>query len=240
MNRKQRRANKNNQYEFKTMPCESAFILNVHISKDDLKKVQSYSREMFDADASEKIDASYDLVGEIPNGEELQVDPDDIRIKQFCETMRVVAKKYIDEYARRIRRDINITGLVHDKIWLNSYEKGDYNPYHDHGTNSTMGLSWFLYVKVPEDMNSRSANEGKAYEGALGGGKFHNGCTALHWGYNYHDASTSFNSFLIPQMAIINPEEGSLYMFPKWLKHQVYPHTCDERRVSMAGNISVY
>ncbi len=243
MSRKQKRANKKNkdQYEYNTMECTSAFILNVKISKSDLSKVQSYSEQLFNSDDDKKVDASFNLVGEIPSGEELKVDPNDIRIKEFCEKIRVISKTYIDEYCRRIIKNPQLTGIAHDSIWLNSYGKGDYNPYHDHTTETPMGLSWFLYVKVPNSMNTRidDGSSGRL-EGALGGRKYHNGCTALHWGYNFHDSATSYGSFLIPPMFLLNPEEGQLYMFPKWLKHQVYPHTCDENRISMAGNLSIF
>ena len=223
----------NKEYMASIIDCTQAFILEVQLPKNVLKDLQKYSRDLFDG--NDKIDMKNELVGEIESGEELQVDKADPLVEGFAEKLRVMAHNYIKQYQTRVAFNKELESIVNEKIWVNSYKKGDYNPFHDHGTHSPMGLSWFLYLKVPEDLNNHNASNQ-----SHGAQKYHDGCTAVHWGYNFHDSTTFVNSLLIPPLTMLNPCEGNLYMFPKWMKHQVYPHKSEQERISMAGNISIY
>jgi len=39
----------------------------------------------------------------------------------------------------------------------------------------------------------------------------------------------------VPQL--IEPEEGSIVIFPSWLQHQVLPHEVESERISIAFNL---
>jgi hypothetical protein len=242
MSRKQRRESKkkqaqNEQYKASIVDCSQTFVLQMDIPRRVLIDLQAYSRDLISD--TESTDFKNQLVGEVENGDELAVDENDPKIIEIAEKVKTLAVSYIHEYQKRVPAfNINFTAggldVANDSIWLNRFKKGDYNPFHDHTTSSRIGLSWFLYIKVPEDMNNHnSAN-------ALGSQKWHNGCTSLHYGYSYHDPVSCMESLVIPPKMTLNPVEGQLYMFPKWLKHQVYPHSCDGERISMAGNVSVH
>ena len=239
MNRKERRANKTlqkNEYQASVIECSQSFILQLSIPKKVLNNLKAYARESIGNNKS--IDHKNYLVGEIENGSELLVDENDPKVNELALKVRSLAVSYINEYQKRVPAyNVDVTNglnVTNDSIWLNIMKKGDYNPYHDHATKSPTGLSWFLYIKVPEDMNK--------YETAspLGSEKYHNGCTTLHYGYSYHDSISCMQSLVLPPKLVLNPIEGQLYIFPKWLKHQVYPHSCDGERISMAGNISIF
>ena len=245
MNRKERRENKNKQtqaeqYKASVIDCSQTFVLKMELPEKVLTNLQAYCQDLINDESAKN--ASYKLAGQIEKGKELSVDPTDSKVEDFALKVRSLAVSYVNEFATRVpdsgfSQMFNSDGTFDvrsDSMWMNSYEKGDYNPYHDHSTKSPMGLSWFLYIKIPEGMNNYSPSTGKGEKDRA------NGCTLLQWGYTYQTAADEMRSLVIPPNILINPREGDLYIFPKWMKHEVYPHTCDGDRVSMAGNISIY
>ena len=237
MNRKQRRANKNQEQEYRAsvIDCSQTFVLRLELPEKTLKDVKLYSQGLIKNENAQSHGAN--LAGEIANGSELTVDIDDVKITELSNSVKSLAVSYIKEFQKRVpqfTRHVDISQGVYvenEEMWLNVYKKGDYNPYHDHNTKSVMGLSWFLYVDVPAGMNQDDIHEHK--------GNVH-GCTQLQWGYDFHTYRDSIRSLVIPPNLLVKPEEGNLYLFPKWMKHQVYPHACDGDRISIAGNISIF
>ena len=81
------------------------------------------------------------LVGQIHRGQQLLMDHQDPILEEYYKFITSMAVNYLDVYN-------NITGTRHtgkmidiDELWsVHSYE-GDYNPIHDHGTKTLMGIS---------------------------------------------------------------------------------------------------
>ena len=122
-----------------------------------------------------------------------------------------------------------------DDMWtVHSYE-GDYNPVHDHGTKTQIGLSCILYLKVPsqiEEMPDPSLEFGglNNSSGAV------DGFTYLTWGVNgVRDA----NMFRPLTEEYIKPDVGMMLMFPSWLRHGVMPFFGKGERRTFSANINV-
>jgi|TARA_R110001583_G_scaffold30384_4_gene105086 hypothetical protein len=146
-----------------------------------------------------------------------------------------VATAYLQQGYERDARAIT------EQCWTNHGYAGDYNPYHDHpymgvypsGHMCTAGLSGFLWLKVPECIR---VLDDKPDTITGSNGKI-NGFTHLAWGHNtIHD----LKKLKFTTEKYLKPKEGELWIFPNWLKHQVYPFFGEGERRSLAMNWGVY
>ena len=118
------------------------------------------------------------------------------------------------------------------QCWTNHAYAGDYNPYHDHGCQTLAGLSGFLWLKVPEAIESLPEIPEKL-SGASGAV---DGFTHLIWGQSSRKDVLSLHS---QTEDYVKPIVGTMLVFPNWLKHQVTPFFGDGERRSMAMNWNV-
>ena len=122
-----------------------------------------------------------------------------------------------------------------DSMWtVHSYE-GDYNPLHDHGTKSAMGLSCIFYMKVPEQIQ-KLGNPDEEFAGLNHSSGAVDGFTYLTWGTNGH---RDVNMLRPVTEEYIQPVEGMLIMFPSWLRHSVNPFFGEGERRTFSANISI-
>ena len=79
------------------------------------------------------------LVGQITQGEQLLMDNDDPRVKEYSEFICSLGADYINFFSNNIGSRLSCPKAVAiDETWsVHSYE-GDYNPIHDHGTKTIM------------------------------------------------------------------------------------------------------
>ena len=117
------------------------------------------------------------------------------------------------------------------QCWTNHAYAGDYNPFHDHGVKTVAGLSGFLWLKVPDCIkNTPDIPEIKNASGGV------DGWTHLCWGTNTMRDLMQ----LRPQTEdYVKPIEGTMIIFPQWLKHQVLPFFGEGERRSIAMNWNV-
>ena len=118
------------------------------------------------------------------------------------------------------------------QCWSNHAYAGDYNPYHDHGTQTMAGLSGFLWLKVPECISKLDAvpSSMSNASGSI------DGFTHLVWG-----TSSRRDIFELKAQTeeYVKPEVGIMLIFPCWLKHQVLPFFGEGERRSLAMNWNV-
>ena len=118
------------------------------------------------------------------------------------------------------------------QCWSNHAYAGDYNPYHDHGTQTIAGLSGFLWLKVPECISKLDPVPSSMSDanGAV------DGFTHLVWG-----TSSRRDIFELKALTeeYVKPEVGIMLVFPCWLKHQVLPFFGEGERRSLAMNWNV-
>jgi len=98
--------------------------------------------------------------------------------------------------------------------WVNFSHKGEFNPMHNHG-----GIfSAVVFIDIPDELEEE--RESNSFMSKT------SGCLDF--------ISDS-------QHIVVRPQTGTLYLFPAYLWHLVYPYTSDVERVSMSFNIfSVY
>jgi len=160
--------------------------------------------------------------------------------KQFAGVLNQLAKEYIKQTIgdkSEINTDVQTMWTVH------SYA-GDYNPLHDHGTRSLMGLSCILYLKVPpqieaiglpsEEMIAAGVTPG--FQGLNGASGAVDGFTYLCWGTN---GMRDVNMLRPIQEEYVKPEVGTMIIFPAWLRHAVMPFSGEGERRTFSANINV-
>jgi hypothetical protein len=160
--------------------------------------------------------------------------------KQFAGVLNQLAKEYIKQTIgdkSEINTDVQTMWTVH------SYA-GDYNPLHDHGTRSFMGLSCILYLKVPpqieaiglpsEEMIAAGVTPG--FQGLNGATGAVDGFTYLCWGTN---GMRDVNMLRPIQEEYVKPEVGTMIIFPAWLRHAVMPFSGEGERRTFSANINV-
>lgn len=112
--------------------------------------------------------------------------------------------------------------VLYSDAWVNRYYKGDYTPYHDHGSE----LAGVVVLKVPEELHEvnmkNSDSEGTDNHGRLGGK-----VQFIHGG-NFH---FSYDEYIPDQ------DEGTVLIFPSWLSHMTYPLPVNTERRSLSFNL---
>ena len=119
------------------------------------------------------------------------------------------------------------------QCWTNHAYAGDYNPYHDHGVQTTAGLSGVLWLEVPECIEKLD-EENVSLNNASGGA---DGFLHLVWGTNNRKDILRLHP---NTEAAVKPKVGTMLVFPNWLKHSVFPFFGEGERRSMAMNWNIY
>ena len=198
-------------------------------------------------------DLSGELVGQInqneKSGQWVFPHDDDGVGEQFANILNNLGKEYIKQTLGEIR---NMDGSDGDKeiktdvqtMWTVHSYAGDYNPLHDHGTRSFIGLSCILYLKVPpqieaiglptEDMVAAGVTPG--FQGLNGASGAVDGFTYLCWGAN---GMRDVNMLRPIQEEYVKPEVGTMIIFPAWLRHAVMPFFGEGERRTFSANLNV-
>ena len=127
-------------------------------------------------------------------------------------------------------------------MWsVHSYE-GDYNPIHDHGLKTMMGMSMILYLKVPPQIEKLPGSvkdfEGGSHKVALNNATgMTDGFTFFSWGANHGSQDIRMGKLVTE--SFVKPEVGKLLMFPNWLKHAVSPFYGEGERRSLSANFEI-
>jgi len=172
--------------------------------------------------------------------------------EQFSNILNQLGKSYIEQtignQVHPQAKDENI-GEKEIKIdtqtmWTVHSYAGDYNPLHDHGTRSFMGLSCILYLKVPpqieaiglpaEEMIAAGVTPG--FQGLNGASGAVDGFTYLCWGTN---GMRDVNMLRPIQEEYVKPEVGTMIIFPAWLRHAVMPFSGEGERRTFSANINI-
>ena len=123
-----------------------------------------------------------------------------------------------------------------DELWsVHSFE-GDYNPIHDHGTKTLMGISTTTWTKVPQQILDQPTSGTPEY--SLYNDSGHSdGCLAFSYGRN---SLIDTDRLFPPQSCVVKPEIGVQYMFPSGLQHMVYPFFGEGERRTVAANLNCW
>ena len=188
-----------------------------------------------DENAENLDDLSSKLVGQIKQNKkssQLKFNMKDKVPHQFGEFLIKLAKKYVSEHHLSDGNQSQYTYNISQMWTVHSYA-GDYNPLHEHGTETGKAVSCILFLKVPPQIDGW--NKFNMVEMSNNSG-ICDGWTQFVWGANSVADKTNFKH---ATEAFIKPEVGNLVMFPIWLKHQVAPFFGEGERRSLSVNIDI-
>ena len=144
-----------------------------------------------------------------------------------------VLGKLAETYMKNVTK-LDFAAQVNDAWTVHSYE-GDYNPLHDHGSKTPIGLSCIMYLRVPDSI-ANIPNPTEEFAGLNSSSGAVDGFTYFTWGSNgmrdVHMLRPSTEEY-------VKPEVGTLIMFPSWLRHSVNPFFGDGERRTFSANINI-
>jgi hypothetical protein len=158
-------------------------------------------------------------------------------LKDFNWTIQGLAMDYVKQFCAQSGNPLKgKREVLTDELWsVHSYQ-GDYNPIHDHGTKTIMGVSCTTWTKVPQQILNQPTAGSPEYSLYNASGNS-DGCLAFNYGRN---SLLDTERLAPPQSFVIKPEVGKFLMFPSWLQHMVYPFEGQGERRTVAANLNVW
>ena len=126
--------------------------------------------------------------------------------------------------------------MDHNHPKLGKFNERDYNPIHDHGTKTVMGISCTCWTKVPQQILDQPTSGTSEYSLYNASGNA-DGCISFQYGAG---SLMDTERLKPPQSCILKPQVGKFYMFPSWLQHMVYPFEGPGERRTVAANLNVW
>jgi len=177
------------------------------------------------------------LVGQISQGEQLLMDNEDSRLKEYSEFVCSLGADYINFFFNNTGNKLDQPkAIAIDETWSVHSYAGDYNPIHDHGTKTIMGISTTGWTKVPQQILDQPTAGSPQYSLYQSSGDC-DGYIAFNYGRNELMNTTRLRP---PQSFVIKPIVGKLLVFPSWLQHMVYPFKGEGERRTVASNLNCW
>ena len=221
-------------FQMHVMP--SVFVLETTMPQSMIDSVNDYMDE-YKKNKNRKS-LKHSLVGQIDKGEQLLLDHNDDRMVDYNNFICNLGAEYINYFASsgagmKLK---NPKQVMIDETWsVHSYD-GDYNPIHDHGTKTVMGISTTAWTKVPKQIGAKATANTPTY--SLYNESGHSdGCIAFQYGMN---SVIDTERLKPPQSFVMTPEVGKLLVFPSWLQHMVYPFKGKGERRTIASNLNCW
>tara|TARA_A100001201_G_scaffold143396_1_gene144857 strand:+ start:170 stop:877 length:708 start_codon:yes stop_codon:yes gene_type:complete len=223
-----------NEHPFQIHNMPAVYVLETQMPQEMIDDVNEYMDEYRESKHKESLAKT--LVGQIHKGEQLLLDHNDKRLLEYNRFICDLGAEYINYFARtgnslKCGKRVEI-----DETWsVHSYD-GDYNPIHDHGTKTIMGISTTAWTKVPPQIGAKATANTPTY--SLYNESGHSdGCIAFQYG----QVSVIDSDRLKPaQSFVMTPEVGKLLIFPSWLQHMVYPFKGKGERRTIASNLNCW
>ena len=213
----------------------SVFVMQTEMPINMVNDINDYLDE-YKEDENKKSLADT-LVGQIYQGEQLLMDNADPRLKEYTDFVCGLGADYINFFTQQTVTKLKAPKAVAiDETWsVHSYE-GDYNPIHDHGTKTIMGISTTGWTKVPQQILDQPVAGSPEYSLYNTSGVC-DGYIAFNYGLNQLMDTDRLRP---PQSFVMQPEVGKLLVFPSWLQHMVYPFKGEGERRTIASNLNCW
>jgi hypothetical protein len=219
------------EYQVHTLPA--VFLLEAWMPDAMVSGLNAYLDELMEQE--DRTSHAGTLVGQIGHGQQLTMNHNDPRLNDFCQMSGILATEYLKNFGNT-GNNIGKRQVGIDELWsVHSYER-DYNPIHDHGTKTIMGISCTSWTKVPEQILDQPTAGSPEYSLYNASGNS-DGCLAFNYGIN---SLLDVERLRPPQSFVIKPEVGKYLMFPSWLQHMVYPFEGEGERRTVAANLNVW
>ena len=220
--------------EFQIHNMPAVYVLETQMPQQMVDDVNDYMDEYRQDKNKESLAKT--LVGQINKGEQLLLDQNDKRMVEYNNFICSLGAEYINHFAASGNSIKGDKQVQIDETWsVHSYD-GDYNPIHDHGTKTLMGISTTAWTKVPPQIGAKATANSPTY--SLYNESGHSdGCIAFQYG----QVSVIDSERLKPaQSFVMTPEVGKLLIFPSWLQHMVYPFKGEGERRTIASNLNCW
>ena len=220
--------------EFQIHNMPAVYVLETQMPQQMVDDVNDYMDEYRQDKNKESLAKT--LVGQINKGEQLLLDHNDKRMVEYNNFICSLGAEYINHFAASGNSIKGDKQVQIDETWsVHSYD-GDYNPIHDHGTKTLMGISTTAWTKVPPQIGAKATANSPTY--SLYNESGHSdGCIAFQYG----QVSVIDSERLKPAHSfVMTPEVGKLLIFPSWLQHMVYPFKGEGERRTIASNLNCW
>ena len=182
---------------------------------------------------------AHTLVGQIHQGEQLLMDHQHKLLADYYKFITSMGATYINTFAQVIGTQFDPRIVDIDELWsVHSFE-GDYNPIHDHGTKTIMGISTTCWTMVPEQIGKLgeiSLEKEDNYEIYKTPSNVHE---FLAFTYGRNELMNA-EKLRPPQSIALQPIVGRQLMFPSWMQHMVYPFFGEGERRTVAANLNCW
>jgi hypothetical protein len=213
----------------------SVFVMETKMPMSMVDSLNDYLDE-YREDKNKKSMADT-LVGQISQGEQLLMDSGDLRVKEYSQFVQSLGVDYLNFFANNTGfKYKNRKAVVLDETWSVHSYAGDYNPLHDHGTKTIMGISTTGWTKVPQQILDKPVSGTLQYSLYNASGNC-DGCISFQYGRN---ELLNADRLRPPQTFLMKPEVGKLLVFPSWLQHMVYPFKGEGERRTVASNLNCW
>jgi hypothetical protein len=222
------------EHPFQVHNMPAVYVFETTMPQKMIDDVNEYMDEYRESKNKESLAKT--LVGQIHKGEQLLLDHNDKRLLEYNRFICNLGAEYINHFARAGNNIKSDKRVEIDETWsVHSYD-GDYNPIHDHGTKTLMGISTTAWTKVPQQIGAK-ANANTPTYSLYNESGHSDGCIAFQYG----QVSVIDSDRLKPaQSFVMTPEVGKLLVFPSWLQHMVYPFKGEGERRTIASNLNCW
>ena len=223
------------EIQYRMLPLPSVFMMEADFPMEHVDTLNTFLDDLLLKE--DRVTAADTLVGQIQAGEQLRMDHTHKDLQDVRACLQNLAVHYVGQFFENTGQvldgDIQIDI---DELWsVHSYE-GDYNPIHDHGTKTIMGISCTTWTKVPEQIQKLEApHAGKVsyYNASV--------CSDGFIEFVYGQSAVNDKERLKPTQAVVfKPQVGKIYFFPSWLQHMVYPFKGEGERRTVAANLNAF
>ena len=224
------------QFDVEMHSMPAFFMLKTRLSDTLVDNLNEYLDELRKDEKRESLAKT--LVGQIHQGEQLNIPfTEDERITPYARYLTNLGADYINHFSQ-------LTGIqfekqrqvMVDELWSVHSLEGDYNPVHDHGTKTMMGISTTTWTKVPQQILDQPTSGTTEYSLYNSSGDC-DGCLTFTFGKS---SLIDSERLFPPQSCVIKPEVGVQYMFPSGLQHLVYPFFGEGERRTVAANLNCW
>ena len=221
------------EQEVKTLILPALYLMETTMPENMVDSVNDYMDEY--RKKKDRKSLKHNLVGQIKKGEQLLLDHTDERLTEYNQFICNLGAEYINQFGKSGNRVSGAKQVETDETWsVHSYD-GDYNPLHDHGTKTTMGISTTAWTKVPKQIGT--TNSSSPTYSLYNESGHADGCIVFQYGQT---ATTDSERLKPAQSIVITPEVGKLLVFPSWLQHMVYPFKGKGERRTIASNLNCW
>ena len=225
---------KKDELKVKFLPLANSYLMAASVPQRMVDSLNEYLDKLQEDKNRESHAQS--LVGQIKRGQQLKMKALDSKVKEFAEWCCTLSLGYIDLFSNSTGTNFSKLMAEVNEIWsVHSYE-GDYNPIHAHGVKSVTGVSCTTWTKIPKQIQDVSGevvnnlfNSSGNCDGFL---TFYHGAT----GGSRQDAEL----LRPPQHITLKPLVGTIYFFPSWMQHSVYPFFGGGERRTVAANMNIW